>query len=336
MLSDLLVWLDETRQWAAATSRVAAEPAPEDDAPETTAAAERADLFALLAAMTALRQEVKLQTRAARNDRDQAAGALEQLGHTVAQLERLRQEDSRHRDTAVQEATEATGTMLVELHDALSRSAQQASRILAAVGTTLRAWSVPSGSGDGAAGGEPPPGMPGEPPVPGASDSGATPMKTSGVRYWWRQYFARPTAPTPSAVMPAVTRKPDTRMVSITEAELRQMRETAARLAERLDGLAAGVQLNVQRLERALAAYNIEPLDCLGQPVDSEVMEVVQIVTDPAHPAGVVVDEIRRGYRRHGQVYRIAQVVASRSATPTNNLLAEPGDTDLSDATSSQ
>jgi len=101
------------------------------------------------------------------------------------------------------------------------------------------------------------------------------------------------------------------------DAALAQITGTAASLAARLEGLAEGAQLNRQRVERALAAYGIEPIACLGKPVDTALMEVVQIVVDPAQPPGMVLDEVRRGYRRHGQVYRFAQVVATRATAQT-------------------
>jgi hypothetical protein len=172
------------------------------------------------------------------------------------------------------------------LHDALSRSARQAERILASVGATLRDWGVQPAGWDGDA--------------VGADVASAS---ASGTRPWLRRWFGR--APVVSPLVPEAV------------AEMLRVRETAAHLADRLDGLAAGVLLNVQRLERALTAYGIEPIACLGQPVDSEAMEVVQIVTDPTHPSGVVIDEVRRGYRRHGRVYRAAQVVATRSTPQT-------------------
>ena len=87
----------------------------------------------------------------------------------------------------------------------------------------------------------------------------------------------------------------------------------------RLEGLATGYQLSLQRLERVLSTCGVEPMACLGQPVDPEVMEVVQIVSDATQPPGMVTDEVRCGYRRHGQVYRFAQVVATRAdATPSH------------------
>ena len=89
-------------------------------------------------------------------------------------------------------------------------------------------------------------------------------------------------------------------------------------MADRLEGLAEGYTLSLQRLERLLATYGIEPIVCLGQPVDAELMEVVQVVVDPSRPSGIVLDEVRRGYRRHGQVLHFAQVVATRAALPAD------------------
>jgi hypothetical protein len=91
-----------------------------------------------------------------------------------------------------------------------------------------------------------------------------------------------------------------------------QIGREAEQIADRLEGLSAGYELGVQRLERLLAACGIEPIECVGKPVDAELMEVVQLVTESGQPDGVVVDEVRRGYRRDGQVYRFAQVVAAR------------------------
>jgi molecular chaperone GrpE len=89
-------------------------------------------------------------------------------------------------------------------------------------------------------------------------------------------------------------------------------------MAERLEGLVEGYRLNLQRLERLLAAYDLTPIPCLGRPVDAELMEVVQVVVDPTQPAGIVTDEIRRGYRRGGRVYRFAQVVATRTGSASS------------------
>ena len=105
MLTDLLAWLDATQQWVETTvsdpdaHRVlegvnpetvsetsAVEPQSEPElAPEAETVASP-DLFASLAAMTALRQEVNLQTRSARSDREQAAQTLDQLSAAVTEM----------------------------------------------------------------------------------------------------------------------------------------------------------------------------------------------------------------------------------------------------------
>ena len=103
--------------------------------------------------------------------------------------------------------------------------------------------------------------------------------------------------------------------------ELRRIQSEAASLADRLEGLTTGYMLSVQRLERVLAAYDIEPMACLGHSVDAEHMEVVQVVADPAQPPGIVMDEVRRGYLQGGRVYRFAQVVATRSSRQNGDVL---------------
>jgi len=333
-LTDLLAWIEDSRQWVAAAGALEAPCAPDlhlvaqgsvpgaAAAPEMTTSsalpeADTAppDLFALLAALTALRHEVKLQTRTARHDQEQAAGALEQLSTTVAQLERLQQDEASRREAAVQEAQRVAADTLLELHDALSRSVRQAEQILASVGATLRAWSVPRV--DWEHGGTP---CRGET-LPETPEQAAVAFAETGpVRVTWlRRWFGRP-VPRPTGAVSSVETQESVIRTSVLAAlaELHQIRSGAAPMADRLEGLAEGVRLNAQRLERALATYGIEPIECLGKPVDAALMEVVQIIADPTQPVGVVLDEVRRGYRRHGRVYRFAQVVATRVTPPAD------------------
>ncbi|WP_371830690.1 hypothetical protein, partial [Candidatus Entotheonella palauensis] len=104
MLTDWLAWLDQTHSWAETTAAAdaSAEPpelpagdrgtvdrVPASDVKEVSEdATSRSDLSTLLAAMTALRQEVNLQTRSARRDREQASETLETLSAVVDQLSR--------------------------------------------------------------------------------------------------------------------------------------------------------------------------------------------------------------------------------------------------------
>jgi len=254
------------------------------------------DLFTLLAALTALRQEVRLQTRSARHDREQTAQALEHVSRTVARIDTTRQIEMSRYEAALQDAERAIAEALVEVHDAFSRATREAERVVAAVATGLRQWSAGLRPGQDSVTATPQALVP-------AAPAASLPGRQPSVFSWLRARLRRP-------VRVAETRNPEAAAV------LQQYCSAAGPMADRLDGLAAGYRLSLERLERLLAGYGIAPIACLGQPVDAELMEVVQIVVDPSQPSGMVLDEVRRGYRRHGRVYRFAQVVATRAASP--------------------
>lgn len=336
-LATLQTWLDDAQQWS---ETVVAEAEQESVSGHTESAmagvdtqseavsefageivAEEPytppDLFALLSVLTALRQEVKLQTRSARHDREQANQVLTQLSQTVDQLDSRHQSDAQRYAGQIQEAERTTVDTFVDLHDALSRTAQQSERLIANAVTTLRQWStqlqaLPASSEA----------------APASSESVETappalPHNQRGVLAWLRRGFAA----APSAAVAALPAVEETEVATSPTAEARlavqQVSLEADRMAAHLEGLAEGYRLNMQRLERVLAAYDIEPLTCLGRPVDAELMEVVQLADDSSQPPGVVVDEIRRGYRRGKRVYRFAQVVATRSAASAARALPD-------------
>jgi molecular chaperone GrpE len=100
-------------------------------------------------------------------------------------------------------------------------------------------------------------------------------------------------------------------------AETRKAAREAARAAaeqagKALGGLTAGYELSLRRLERALEQAGAEPLACVGRPFDPELMEVVEAVPGSGRPAGEVLEEVRRGYRWRGQLFRYAQVRVAR------------------------
>ena len=287
MLTDWLAWLDETQHWVETTAGDTAAPASSDASvsSELIPEASRADLSTLFEVMTALRQDVNLQTRSARRDRDQASETLDTLSAAVDQLRREAEESA-------SEAADAVHVdVLLDLHDALWRAERQASQVLAATVETLRDWREWAEK---------------ETQADDAQETLPTPVADVKPRVFdrLRQWFSGASTPAVEAPEPAVAD-----IASVGD----DVKAEAGRMANRLDGLATGYQLSLQRLERALSTCGIKPMACLGQPVDPELMEVVQIVSDAAQPPGIVTDEVRCGYRRHGQVYRFAQVVATRA-----------------------
>ncbi len=90
-----------------------------------------------------------------------------------------------------------------------------------------------------------------------------------------------------------------------TRAELQAIRQ-------KVDAVLVGYQMGLQRLERVLDQQGLEPIACVGQPFDPETMEVVEVLRDAGRSGTEVVEEVRRGYRWQGRVFRFAQVRVAR------------------------
>lgn len=86
----------------------------------------------------------------------------------------------------------------------------------------------------------------------------------------------------------------------------------ASRVRELLDSMVTGYAMSTRRIERVLQEYQVEPLETVGRPFDPEWMEAVEMVTGSGRSPGDVVDEVRRGYRWRGRLFRYAQVRVAR------------------------
>ena len=97
----------------------------------------------------------------------------------------------------------------------------------------------------------------------------------------------------------------------------RQVKEVVQREAqginqEWLQSLLEGFDLIQNRVRRVLRSEAIEPIACLGRPVDPERMIVIEITDTPDLPPQTVIEELRRGYTWRGRVLRLAEVRAVR------------------------
>jgi molecular chaperone GrpE len=79
------------------------------------------------------------------------------------------------------------------------------------------------------------------------------------------------------------------------------------RLRETAEAAVAGLDMGVQRIDRAMAKVGLEPIPSVGRPFDPETMEAVEVAAEGG-PPGEVVAELRRGYRFNDRVLRFAQV----------------------------
>ncbi len=112
------------------------------------------------------------------------------------------------------------------------------------------------------------------------------------VNSWWRKWFGG--GRTQAAAAPSRPSRPED--------------EAAGQVRQLLDSLIQGYSMSLQRVERALEQHGLERIECVGQPFDPEQMEVMDAVAATGLPPGEVVDEVRRGYRWRGRVFRYALV----------------------------
>ena len=80
------------------------------------------------------------------------------------------------------------------------------------------------------------------------------------------------------------------------------------------DAWLKGVRLTFQKLEEALRAAGVQPLDAVGNRFDPKLHEAIGTVPSDEHPDDTVVSELRRGYRLHDRILRPALVRVSRKS----------------------
>jgi len=84
-----------------------------------------------------------------------------------------------------------------------------------------------------------------------------------------------------------------------------------------------GLELSVRKLEEALGAHGLQPIESVGERFDPKVHEAVGHEESTEHPEDTVVSELRRGYRVRDRVVRPALVkVARPPALPADSDLA--------------
>lgn len=83
----------------------------------------------------------------------------------------------------------------------------------------------------------------------------------------------------------------------------------AARLAA---SLREGSALTLQRVDALLAGHRVRPIAAVGQPLDPHSMRAVAVEASAGQPAGVVLRELRPGYRQGSELLREAEVIVNK------------------------
>ena len=86
--------------------------------------------------------------------------------------------------------------------------------------------------------------------------------------------------------------------------------------ADNVESVAEGVRIVYDHFVKVLAAHKIEPLESIGQPFDPDLHEAMMQQPSEEHDAGVVMQELARGYKMRDRVIRHTKVIVSSGSPP--------------------
>jgi len=252
---------------------------------------EPVDLHALVGQFTALRHEVNLQTKAARAALEQNATALQQLEEAVAELREPTEIEEPPEQPKSNEELKPLLKAVIDAYDALSQASRQIDKQKTAIYAGLAS-------------------------VREEMRIELPPLVVADVQekpgFWKRFFSAEPEPPqSPSPETSPLTEWHRSTTRKLKERE-QKAREACDYLKDALDGLLTGYAMSMNRVDRVLTKFGLEPIQVNGERFDPEMMEVVEAVPNSGRQLGEVVEEVRRGYRWNGSVFRYAQVRVAR------------------------
>lgn len=83
---------------------------------------------------------------------------------------------------------------------------------------------------------------------------------------------------------------------------------------ENIEAYRKGVEMIVQQFREVLKREGLEVVEAVGQPFDPNLHEALMQAPSDAHEAGLVCEEVERGYRFKDRVIRHAKVIVSLGA----------------------
>jgi molecular chaperone GrpE len=239
------------------------------------------DLHTLVGQFIALRHEVNLQTKAARSSLEQNAETLQQLEVVVDELRNP--PEAEEEGPGTREELKPLFKALIDVYDALALAERQVDKqktaLAAGLESAVQAVEI-----------EPPPEV-------------ATTAKTG----FWGWLLGGERVPNGDALS-----EWHRKTVKVLKEREQKAREGCAYLKEVFDSLMTGYAMSLNRIDRTLTKFGLEPIQCAGERFDPEMMEVVEAVAVAGRKLGDVIEEVRRGYLLDGAVFRYAQVRVAR------------------------
>lgn len=90
-----------------------------------------------------------------------------------------------------------------------------------------------------------------------------------------------------------------------------------------VEALIKGCQLALQQVDESLDRWHVQPMDCVGQPFDSERMKAVDQEARPDVTQGTILEVVRDGYTWNKTLFRMAEVKIAQNASPTDESAAQ-------------
>ncbi len=84
------------------------------------------------------------------------------------------------------------------------------------------------------------------------------------------------------------------------------------RVKKLLDGIGGGMEISLRRIDGLLSRYKVSPIKAIGQRLDPICMRAASTGFDAQQADGIVLNEIRKGYRRGDKVLRLAEVIVNK------------------------
>jgi len=247
----------------------------------------------IVAAFTALRHEIKLQVRAARDltsDLDglldrclerHLAGVAGRFDHLESTLRTL----SRQPAVGGGEQARRLAEALTEIEDSMERAAGVVSTQAAEIDALAAGF-----------GGE----AVGDHGTPAKHDLAADWRGSVGAAPWLIRMLA-----------PRFVRRLQ-HLFDQARTRAGRAEDVARAAALALADARQGLELLLVRTRRLMEQVGIRRLDVLHEPFDADRMRAIDVVEDSAVPDGHVAEQLRPGYLLHGTVIRAAEVLVAR------------------------
>ncbi len=113
-------------------------------------------------------------------------------------------------------------------------------------------------------------------------------------------------------------------------AQIAILRERAPEGADILAAWLDGQRLLLERLNAFLEAEQVHPIPTVGQPFDPYQHMAVKAAWDASRPAGTILAEARRGYRRGDMVLRYVDVIVNKPEATTRLVSPERTESSMS------